>query len=154
MKMFDWWCLFLRVSMGRQVGDGAQRSYIKEMEKRMEEIWDIYDGNEGKTGRVMKRGIPQEGDYMLCVHVYLHTPEGKFLMQKRSMSKQSHPGEWDVTGGAVLSGETSIEGAIRETKEEVGIVLTKENLTFVGKIKKNRSFVHIYFAKKHRAIHV
>ncbi len=114
----------------------------------MTEFWDVYDGNESRTGRIMERGTPKDGDYMLCVHIYLHTPDGLFLMQKRSEKKQSHPGIWDVTGGAVQAGEESIEGAIRETEEEVGISLEKNNLTFIGKIKKRRSFVHIYFAKK------
>ncbi len=79
----------------------------------MAEIWDVYDENANRTGRVMERGVPRSGDYMLCVHIYLYTPDGKFLVQKRAMNKESHPGEWDVTGGAVLSGEESIDGAIR-----------------------------------------
>ena len=114
----------------------------------MEEIWDVYDGNGVKTGRTMERGVPVDGDYMLCVHVYLCSPEGLFLMQKRSESKQSHPGEWDVTGGAVLSGESSTQGAIRETREEVGILLSEENLTYIGRVKKRRSFIDIYLARK------
>ena len=69
-------------------------------------------------------------------------------MQKRSESKQSHPGEWDVTGGAVLSGESNAQGAIRETQEEVGITLSEENLTYMGRIKKRRSFIDVFLAKK------
>lgn len=114
----------------------------------MAEIWDVYDGNGVKTGRTMGRGVPVDGDYMLCVHVYLCTPEGLFLMQRRSENKQSHPGEWDVTGGAVLSGESSAQGAIRETKEEVGITLLESDLHFIGRIKKRRSFVDIFLARK------
>ncbi len=114
----------------------------------MKEYWDIYDGNGTRTGRTMERGTPMDGDYMLCVHVYLYTPDGKFLMQKRSKDKQSHPGEWDVTGGAVLAGESAKAGAVRETEEEVGISLREEELTYIGRIKKRRSFILIYFAKK------
>lgn len=114
----------------------------------MAEIWDVYDGNGVKTGRTMSRGVPVDGDYMLCVHVYLCTPEGLFLMQRRADNKQSHPGEWDVTGGAVLSGENSVQGALRETKEEVGISLREEDLTYIGRIKKRRSFVDIFLARK------
>lgn len=118
------------------------------MRYNMEEIWDVYDGNGVKTGRTMERGVPVDGDYMLCVHVYLCNPEGLFLMQKRSESKQSHPGEWDVTGGAVLSGESSAQGAIRETREEVGISLSEENLTYIGRVKKRRSFIDIFLARR------
>jgi len=126
-----------------------QREGIK---NNMEEIWDVYDGNGVKTGRTMERGVPVDGDYMLCVHVYLCNPKGLFLMQKRSESKQSHPGEWDVTGGAVLSGESSARGAIRETREEVGIVLSEENLTYIGRVKKRRSFIDIFLARKDFAV--
>ena len=83
----------------------------------MAEIWDVYDEEGKKTGKTMSRGVPTHGEYMLCVHVYLHTPNGKFLVQKRSKSKESHPGVWDVTGGAVLCGEESFDGAKRETLE-------------------------------------
>ncbi len=114
----------------------------------MSEIWDIYDENANLTGRTMKRGIPKPGDYMLCVHIYLYRPDGMFLLQKRSMNKQSHPGEWDVTGGAVLSGEKSIEGAIRETYEEIGILLDESELFCTKRIKRKSNFVDIYFAKK------
>lgn len=118
------------------------------MENSMAEIWDVYDENGRKTGRTMERGIPKIGDYMLCVHVYLHTPDGRFLVQKRSMNKESHPGEWDVTGGAVLQGEESIEGAKRETLEEVGIDITDARISFIGRIKKKKSFADVYFVEK------
>ena len=114
----------------------------------MAEIWDIYDENANRTGRIMERGEPRPGDYMLCVHIYLYTPDRKFLVQKRAMSKETHPGEWDVTGGAVLSGEESIDGAIRETEEEVGIKLDKSELCLVGRIKRKKNFVDIYFVEK------
>lgn len=114
----------------------------------MAEIWDIYDENANRTGRTMERGEPKAGDYMLCVHIYIYTPDGKFLVQKRAMNKETHPGEWDVTGGAVLSGEDSIDGAIRETEEEVGIKLNKSELILVRRLKRKKNFVDIYFVKK------
>lgn len=114
----------------------------------MAEIWDIYDENAKRTGRTMERGEPKAGDYMLCVHIYIYTPDGKFLVQKRAMNKETHPGEWDVTGGAVLSGEDSIDGAIRETEEEVGIKLNKSELILAGRLKRKKNFVDIYFVKK------
>lgn len=86
----------------------------------MTEIWDIYDRYGNRTGRTMKRGIPKEGDYMLCVHIYLLASDNRFLIQKRSENKESHPGEWDITGGAAISGESSVDAILRETEEEVG----------------------------------
>lgn len=114
----------------------------------MSEIWDIYDENGKKTGKTMKRGETLSGEYMLCVHVYLHTPEHKFLVQKRSRTKESHPGVWDITVGAVLCGEESFDGAKRETLEEVGIDISDAKVRFIGRIKKRKSFADIYFVEK------
>lgn len=114
----------------------------------MAEIWDVYDENGNRTGKTMERGIPTVGAYMLCVHVYLYTPDGKFLVQKRASTKESHPGEWDVTGGAVLHNEESLAGAKRETFEEVGIDISDAKVQFVGRHKKKKSFADIYFVEK------
>lgn len=118
----------------------------------MAEIWDVYDADGNKTGRTMQRGVPNPGEYMLCVHVYLHTPDGKFLVQKRSDTKESHPGEWDVTGGAVLRGEKSLDGAKRETLEEVGIDISNAKVRFIERVKKRKSFADIYFVEKEFSI--
>lgn len=118
----------------------------------MAEIWDVYDENGERTGKTMKRGVPDEGEYLLCVHVYLYTPDGRFLVQKRSNSKESHPGEWDITGGAVLRGEESFDGARRETLEEIGIDIADAKVHYIGRIKKRKSFADIYFVEKEFAI--
>ena len=112
------------------------------------EVWDIYDEEGQRTGDTMVRGIPAKGQYMLCVHVYLYTLDKLFLLQKRSKNKISHPGEWDVTCGAVLHNEESIEAAKRETLEEIGIDLSDSVLQYAGRIKKEKRFIDIYFVQK------
>lgn len=53
-------------------------------------------------------------------------------MQKRASVKSSFPNYWDTSSaGHVISGETSIEGAIRETKEELGIDTSEKDYEFV-----------------------
>lgn len=37
-----------------------------------------------------------------------------------------HPLKWECVGGSVLKGEDSLTGALRETKEEVGLSLDPE----------------------------
>lgn len=45
------------------------------------------------------------------------------------------PGLWDVTaGGHVLANELNYQAAIRETAEELGITLTKNDLEFIGAV--------------------
>ncbi|MGM0921330.1 MAG: NUDIX hydrolase [Bacillota bacterium] len=91
------------------------------------EFWDIYDKNRNKTKRKHERGIPlSDGDYHLVVHVWIMNDKGEVLLTKRHQNKPS-PNLWECPGGSVLAGEDSLEGAIREIKEEIGIDLYWRN---------------------------
>lgn len=122
--------------------------HCTDLEEIMTEIWDVYDKNGKKTGRTMERGIPKEGDYMLCVHMYLFNSKGEVLIQKRSKNKESHPGEWDITGGAALLGESGEDAVIRETSEEIGIHLSGDELYYVGRTIKTGRIIDVFFARK------
>ena len=88
------------------------------------EKWDLYTRNRELTGREQIRGeaIP-EGFYHLVVHVWLKNKQGQYLISKRSADRPTYPLFWECTGGSVLLGETSLHGAAREVKEEVGVDL-------------------------------
>ncbi len=89
------------------------------------EYFDIYDKNRNKTGKIIRRGERMNDDeYHLIVHVWLLNKEGKYLLQKRGKTKAG-ANLWAATGGNVISGEDTIDCAIRETKEEIGIDITK-----------------------------
>lgn len=87
------------------------------------ELWDIYDCNKQRTGRTMKRNdwCLKEGEYHLTVLGVIARPDGKFLITQRAMTKAWAPGWWEVSGGAALAGETSLEAVIREVHEETGL---------------------------------
>lgn len=87
------------------------------------EFWDIYDRNKQRTGRTMKRNdwCLGEGEYHLTVLGVIVTPDGRFLITRRVMTKAWAPGWWEVSGGAALAGEDSKEAVIREIREETGI---------------------------------
>lgn len=113
------------------------------------EIWDLRDELGEPTGRYASRNQYRHlhaGEYMLAVHVFLHTPDGRFLIQKRSTEKDVLPGIWDITGGAAKIGEDGQAAAIRETKEEVGISLSPAQLHLADRLKRKRSFVELWFA--------
>lgn len=92
------------------------------------EIWDLYDENKNVTGKTCIRGdeIP-DNFYHLVVHIWIKNNKGEYLISQRSETRKAYPLKWECTGGSVLKGETSIEGAIRETKEEIGIDFNKED---------------------------
>jgi 8-oxo-dGTP pyrophosphatase MutT (NUDIX family) len=97
------------------------------------EIWDLYNERRELTGREQIRGeeIP-EGYYHLVVHVWIRNCKGEYLISQRSADRPMHPLMWECVGGSVLKGETSLEGALRETREEVGLHLSPEKGTLVN----------------------
>ncbi len=88
------------------------------------ELWDLYTKYRECTGKKHIRGeeIP-EGYFHLCVHVWIKNSKGEYLISKRAANRPTFPLLWECVGGSVIRGETSLEGAIREAKEEVGIDL-------------------------------
>ena len=49
------------------------------------------------------------------------------MISRRSANRPSNPLKWETVGGSVIKGEGSLEGALREAKEEVGLDLQPEN---------------------------
>lgn len=91
------------------------------------EKWDLYTKYREKTGKEHIRGekIP-EGFYHLVVHVWIRNRKGEYLISQRSASRPTFPLMWECVGGSVLKGENSIDGALREVKEEVGLDLEQK----------------------------
>lgn len=91
------------------------------------EIWDIYNEKRQLTGKTHIRGeLMQPGDYHLVVDIWIRNSQGQFLISRRHQTK--HYGLfWECTGGSALAGESSVDAAIREVKEELGISLSPEN---------------------------
>ncbi|THE09107.1 NUDIX domain-containing protein [Bacillus timonensis] len=91
------------------------------------EVWDIYNKNRNKTNKTHVRGNPLEnGDYHIVVHVWIMNKMGEIVLTKRHPNKP-YPNLWECPGGSILSGENSLEGAVREVKEEISITLVKSN---------------------------
>lgn len=92
----------------------------------MAELWDVYDKDRNITGKTVERGTYMADDeYHLVVQIWIKNDENKWLISKRAPHKR-HGLKWEPTGGSVVAGETSVQGALREVKEEVGIVLEPE----------------------------
>lgn len=87
------------------------------------ELWDIYDKNKVRTGRTMERNhfTLKDDEYHLTVLGVIRIPDGRFLITQRVMTKRWAPGWWEVSGGAAMAGEDSLDAVKREILEEVGI---------------------------------
>lgn len=110
------------------------------------EKWDILNEKGEVTGRTAVRGnYPfKKGEYHLVVHIWIISPQGNVLIQRRSEDKKLMPGEWAATGGAAISGEDSFAAASRELYEELGIRSDRQTLRFVTRIRRRNSFLDIW----------
>lgn len=102
------------------------------------EIWDAYNSDFEKIeGKQLVRGesIPEGLFHLACDILVKHT-DGTYLIMQRDLRK-SYGGMWEATaGGSALKGETPLESAIRELREETGIVVSE--LTEVGRVVDNQ----------------
>ena len=91
------------------------------------EIWDLYDENRELLGKDHVRGeqLPIDG-YHLVVHVWIRNSKGEYLISQRSANRPTFPLVWECVDGSVIKGEDSLQGALREVKEEVGVDLLPE----------------------------
>lgn len=116
------------------------------------ELWDIYDKDKKPTGRTMKRNdwCLKDGEYHLTVLGVVCRPDGKFLITKRVMTKAWAPGWWEVSGGAVMAGESSEQAVKREVLEETGLDVSSAEGGYVFSYKRENPgegdnyFVDIY----------
>lgn len=108
------------------------------------EIWDIYDDNHMFTGRTIERGQKlAEGDYHIVVNVWVVNQNGEILITKRHPSKP-YALLWECTGGSAVSGENSLEAAVREVKEEIGLDVAVCELDMLSGEKRQFSFADTF----------
>jgi 8-oxo-dGTP diphosphatase len=96
------------------------------------EFFDIIDEKGNELGFRKERTIVhKDGYWHKGVHVWI-IKGNKVLLQKRAPQKDSFPNCLDVgCGGHVTSGSSYDETAIKELKEELGIVVSKKDLIFL-----------------------
>lgn len=114
------------------------------------EQWDILNEFREKTGKTWIRGDEMmEGDFHQVVHIWIMNEKGEFLIQQRQPWKIGWPNMWDcAAAGSVLVGETSEIGAMRETKEELGIELQMDHAEVVFTVKFSRGFDDHWLVKQ------
>lgn len=113
------------------------------------EWFDLYDKNRRPLGTTHQRGIPlPKGTYHIVAHVWIIDSRGRLLLTLRSPEKPNYPNTWAITGGAVVAGETSLEGIAREVFEETGIRAGTEEFRLLGSTRRKDSFSDTYLLKK------
>ncbi len=99
-----------------------------------DELIDVINTLGKPTGNVvLKSEAHKLGLYHASVHIWFYTKNKEILLQKRADNKDTFPGLWDVSvAGHVGAGESPENSAIREIEEEIGILISKNDLKFVG----------------------
>lgn len=100
----------------------------------MNEYIDIVDEQGNPTGKSeLKSVIHQKGYYHHTAHIWFYTTNGDILLSQRSAKKTICPLIWDVSvAGHIDAGETPKQAAIRETEEEIGLIITEKDLYKIG----------------------
>src|SRR5580658_3836608 len=89
-----------------------------------EEIFDIVNEQDEVIGQLPRRVVHRDGHKHRAVHVLVFGSDGRLFLQKRSMAKDTFPGAWDSSAsGHVDSGEDYDACAVRELREELGLVV-------------------------------
>lgn len=104
----------------------------------MSNFWQLYDeqgralkGQGATNDDVYTKGLLHSGSH---VWIWRGTSEGaEILLQKRAATMRTWPGRYDISAaGHVDLGEDPLTTALRETKEEIGVELTEDQLQFIG----------------------
>src|SRR5205807_7544353 len=90
----------------------------------MAEIFDVVNERDEVIGRQSRSEVHRLGLMHRAVHVLVFNSRGQIFLQKRSLKKDRQPGLWDSsTSGHVDSGEDYDACAVRELREEIGLLL-------------------------------
>lgn len=101
------------------------------------EFWDVCDSAGNPTGRRKIKGETfYDGEYHIAVEIWIVDSNGRFLIQKRSSTCLLYPGIWSLTAGRIQAGEDSFDGIIRETKEELGLDISRKELKHIARLNR------------------
>ncbi len=106
------------------------------------EILDLYNAKGERLGKTIERGSKDmsEGEYIKLAVLWIKCKD-KYLIQKTSQEKG---GEYAVTGGHVPAGIDSLEQAVVEAEEELGLKLYVGDLDFLGNILLKHAMFDVY----------
>lgn len=98
----------------------------------LDEIFDIVNINDEVIGQANRKECNSNPDLIhRAVFVLIFNNKKQPLWQKRSLSKDTSPGEWvTAVSGHVDAGESYDKTAVREAREELGVTIEVE---FLGK---------------------
>lgn len=103
----------------------------------MTEFLDVVSSERKPTGVQKERAaVHKDGDWHNTVHVWIVNSKAELILQKRHAYKYSNPNKWDISvAGHIETGATSVATAIKETREELGLVISEADLEWLFSCK-------------------
>lgn len=93
------------------------------------EILEIVDSGDNVIGTATRAEIHKSGLMHRAVHIFVFNAAEEIYVQRRSESKDRHPGKLDSSAaGHVDPGESYHESAVRELREEIGLSVDVEEV--------------------------
>lgn len=113
------------------------------------EMWDLFDEKRRPLFRTHQRGkMKHPGEYHVVVEIWTVDSGRNILLTLRDPNKEVYPNKWEVTTGSALAGETSRQAAVRELREETGILAAEEELLFLASYREPSAFVDTYLLRR------
>jgi isopentenyl-diphosphate delta-isomerase type 1 len=94
--------------------------------QRQDEVFDVVNERDEVIGQQTRAEVHRLGLKHRAVHVLVFNARGEVFLQQRSLAKDTFPGAWDSSASGHLdSGEDYDACAVRELREEIGLVIAQ-----------------------------
>lgn len=105
-------------------------------------MFDIVNEDGSNAGyQASREEVHKKGLWHKTVHVWVMNSKGHLLLQKRTMTKETFPGYWDIScAGHIDAGEIPLRAAVRELEEELGFIVDEKELVYLFSVIQNFSF--------------
>jgi len=127
--------------------------------KQKEDLLDIYDENNEPTNQVATRTeAHKKGLWHRTGHVWIYNNNGEILLQQRAKEKKIYPNMWSTSvGGHIDAGESIETGLVSEVREEVGLIISTNDLIPFKMIEMlntptDKEFSYGYFLENNQGI--
>lgn len=103
----------------------------------MEEQIDILNADGTPAGYARGRTeVHAKGLWHRTVHIWAFDSKGRILFQLRSRVKENNPGLFDTScAGHISAGDSSVNAAVRELREELGVHKSSRDLEYLFEAK-------------------
>lgn len=122
-----------------------------------DEVFDVVNLKDQVVRQASRREVHNDHLFHRAVHILVTRSSSQWILQKRSASKDLDPFLWTSScSGHVDSGESYIDAAVRECKEELGIITENKSLIEIFRsspcIETGNEFIRFYLLKYDKSI--